>query len=81
MQFQRTSIAAVVIALFSASANAAPTVSWQAPANGAVIKGTLTGSACAVATSSTATRVTFWANSWQINNDYSPPFNCNFPTT
>lgn len=83
MHFQKKSLAVAVTLAFSAplAALAAPTVSWQAPANGAVIAGSLTGSACAVATSSSATRVTFWANSWQINNDYSPPFNCNFPTT
>jgi hypothetical protein len=84
MQAHRNSIAVAVIALFSAaSAQAAPSVSWQAPASGQTIKGTLTGSACAAAVASSASmsRVTFWANSWQINNDYSSPWNCNFDTT
>jgi hypothetical protein len=82
--YQRTSIAAAVIALLSAAnAQAAPSVSWQAPHNGQTLSGTLSGSACAAGVSSSVamSRVTFWANNWQINNDYSSPFNCSFDTT
>src|SRR5207244_6141416 len=63
------------------AAQAAPTVSWATPLNGATLKGTVSGSACAVNASPDTTLVSFWADNWQINNDYSAPFNCNFPTT
>src|SRR4051812_5926051 len=84
MQFHKTPIAMAVVAACGAmplAANAAPTISWTTPANSAVLSGTVSGNACAVATSSDTQRVTFWADSWQINNDYSAPFNCSFPTT
>jgi type 1 fimbria pilin len=84
MQFHKTPIAMAVVAACGAmplAANAAPTISWTTPANSAVLSGTVSGNACAVTTSSDTQRVTFWADSWQINNDYSAPFNCNFPTT
>src|SRR5437868_8138746 len=84
MQFHKTPIVMAVVAACGAmplAANAAPTVSWNTPANSAVLSGAVSGSACAVTTSSDTTRVTFWADNWQINNDYSPPFNCDFPTT
>src|SRR5881392_3894160 len=84
MKFHKTPIALAVLAACGAiplAANAAPSVSWNTPANNAVLSGNVSGSACAVTTSSDATRVTFWADNWQINNAYSPPFNCNFPTT
>ena len=83
MSLRKTPIAAA-LALCGAMplvAQAAPTVSWSAPANGATLSGTLSGSACGATTSSDAIQVTFWANDWQLNNDYSPPWNCNFPTT
>jgi hypothetical protein len=63
------------------SVQAAPSVSWVTPADGAVLRGAISGSACAVKTSRGAVRATFWANNWQINNDYGAPFNCTFDTT
>jgi hypothetical protein len=84
MQFHKTPIALAALAVCGAmplSAEAAPSVSWTAPQDGAVLRGTISGSACAVSTSSTAVRTTFWANNWQINNDYGAPFTCNFNTT
>ena len=84
MKFHKTPIALAVVAACGAlplAAQAAPTVSWNAPMNGAALRGNVSGSACAVTTSSDTDRVTFWADNWQINNDYSPPFNCDFPTT
>src|SRR5260221_7069444 len=84
MNFHKTPIALAVLAACGAlplAAIAAPTVSWNTPANSAVLSGAVSGSACAVTTSSDTTRVTFWADNWQINNDYSAPFNCTFPTT
>ncbi len=84
MNFRKTPMAVAALALCGAMpilAQAAPTVSWSQPLSGATLRGTVSGSACAVTTSSTATRVTFNANSWQINNDYSSPFNCEFDTT
>ena len=83
MSLRKTPIAAA-LALCGAMplvAQAAPTVSWSAPTYGATLSGTLSGSACGATTSSDAIQVTFWANDWQLNNDYSPPWNCNFPTT
>ena len=83
MHFRKTPIAIAALALTGAipmAAQAAPTVSWTTPQSGAVLSGRVTGSACAVATSGT-TRVTFNAGSWQINNDYSSPFNCDLDTT
>jgi len=83
MQFRKSPIALAALALCGAmplGAQAAPTVSWAAPMNGATLKGTVSGSACAVNTSSDTVRVTFYATNWQINNDYSPPFNCSFNT-
>src|SRR5882724_3188401 len=84
MKFRRSPIALAALAVCGAlpvAAHAAPSVSWTSPANGAVLQGSVSGSACAVNTSTNTKRVTFWANNWQINNDYSPPFNCDFPTT
>src|SRR5438067_10947907 len=84
MKLNKTPIAVAVLAACGAmplAANAAPTVSWTTPSNGAVLRGNVADAACAVQTSSDTQRVTFWADSWQINNDYSAPFNCNFPTT
>src|SRR5436190_24018099 len=84
MKFHKTPIAVAVLAACGAmplAAQAAPTISWTTPGNGAVLNGNVTGGACAVATSNNTDRVTFWADNWQINNDYSAPFNCNFPTT
>src|SRR5882762_2724013 len=84
MQFHKTPIALAVLAACGAmplAAQATPTVSFTSPANGAVLSGNVSGSACAVTTSSDTQRVTFWADNWQINNDYSAPFNCTFPTT
>ena len=83
MQFRKSQIALAALAACGAlplAAQAAPTVSWTSPANGAVLSANVNGSACAVNTSSDATTVSFWANNWQISNDYNPPFNCNFPT-
>src|SRR6267142_5632390 len=83
MKFHKTPIALAVFAACGAlplAAQAAPSVSWNAPMNGAALRGNVSGSACAVTTSSDTDRVTFWADNWQINNDYSPPFNCDFPT-
>src|SRR3954462_3072569 len=84
MTFHKTPIALAVLAACGAlplAAHAAPTVSWNTPANNAVVSGNVAGGACAVTTSSDTDRVTFWADNWQINNDYSGPFNCDFPTT
>src|SRR3954463_6341943 len=83
MEFRKSPIALAALAVCGAlplAAQAAPSVSWVTPSNNAVVRGTLSGSACAVNTSG-ATRVTFWANNYQINNDYSAPFNCTFDTT
>src|SRR5258708_5206540 len=74
MKFHKTPIALAVVAACGAlplAAQAAPTVSWNAPMNGAALRGNVSGSACAVTTSSDTDRVTFWADNWQINNDYS----------
>src|SRR3982074_1504260 len=62
---------------FAARAEA-PAVTWQAPLSGAVLRGTIGGSTCAVdATSSVGMqRVIFWINQMQINNAYSAPWNC-----
>src|SRR3979490_770369 len=84
MTFHKTPIALAVFAACGAmplAAQAAPTVPWSTPGNGAVLNGNVSGSACAVTTSSNTDRVTFWADNWQINNDYSAPFNCDFPTS
>src|SRR5258705_1712493 len=84
MKFNKTPIAMAVLAACGAlplAAQAAPSISWATPGNGAVLRGTVSSSACAVNASSNTTRVTFWADNWQINNDYSAPFNCDFPTT
>src|SRR3954464_8034055 len=80
MNFRKTPIALAALAVCGA-AHAAPTISWLTPSDGAALRGTVSGSACAVSTSSDATRVTFWADNYQINNDYSAPFNCTFDTT
>src|SRR5437764_515795 len=83
MEFRKSPIALAALAVCGAlplAAQAAPSVSWVTPSNNAVVRGTLSGSACAVNTSG-ATRVTFWANNYQINNDYSAPFSCTFDTT
>jgi len=83
LKFRKSQIALALAACgaIPLAANAAPSVSWNTPANNAVLSGNVSGGACAVTTSSDATRVTFWANNWQISNAYSAPFNCNFPTT
>src|SRR2546423_1714058 len=84
MTFHKTPIALAVLAACGAmplAAQAAPSVSFTAPANGAVLSGNVSAGACAVQTSSDTQRVSFWADNWQINNDYSAPFNCDFPTT
>ena len=83
MQFHKTPIALAALAVCGSlplSAQAAPSVSWVTPADGAVLKGTISGSGCSVNTSG-ATRVSFYATNWQINNDYGAPFTCNFDTT
>src|SRR3954467_7103499 len=83
MEFRKSPIALAALAVCGAlplAAQAAPSVSWVTPSNNAVVRGTLGGAACAVNTSG-ATRVTFWADNYQINNDYSAPFNCTFDTT
>src|SRR5438874_7578099 len=80
MNFRQTPIALAALAVCGA-VQAAPTVSWVTPSDNAALRGTVSGSACAVTTSTDATRVTFWANNYQINNDYSAPFNCDFDTT
>src|SRR5258706_9538907 len=84
LRFRKSQIALAALAACGAlplAAQAAPAISWTSLANGAVLTGTVNGAACAVNTSADTTRVTFWATNWQINNDYSPPFNCDFPTT
>src|SRR3954464_7090763 len=83
MNFRKSPIALAALAVCGAmplAAQAAPSISWVTPSNNAVLRGTVSGSACAVNTSG-ATRVTFWANNYQINNDYSAPFNCTLDTT
>src|SRR3954467_11991069 len=83
MNFRKSPIALAALAACGAmplAAEAAPSVSWVTPSNNAVLRGTVSGSACAVDTTG-ATRVTFWADNYQINNDYSAPFNCTFDTT
>lgn len=74
MTFRKSPIALAALAVCGA-VHAAPTVSWTTPSANAALRGTVSGSACAVTTSG-ATRVTFWADNYQINNDYSSPFNC-----
>jgi len=61
----------------------APRVTWKAPLSGASLKGTISGSTCAIdATSSVGMqRVIFWIGQMQINNDYSSPWNCTFDST
>src|SRR5690242_8871975 len=84
MRFSKSPIALAALAVCSGLpilAQAAPTVSWSAPNSGATLTGTVSGSSCAVNTSSDTTRVVFWANNAQINNDYSAPYNCTFDTT
>src|SRR3954447_19414225 len=83
MEFRKSPIALAALAVCGAlplAAQAAPSVSWVTPSDNAVVRGTISGNACAVNTSG-ATRVTFWAQNYQINNDYSSPFNCTFDTT
>src|SRR5215213_93392 len=83
MKFRKSPIALAALAVVGAlpvAAQAAPTVSWTTPLENATVRGTISGSACAVSTSG-ATRVTFWADNYQINNDYSSPFNCTLDTT
>ena len=85
MFFRKPSIAvaAALVVGVPLSAHAAPSVSWSAPKSGATISGTISGSACAASVSSSVSmsRVTFWADGMQINNDYSSPWNCNFDST
>src|SRR5919204_3329884 len=84
MNFRKSPIALAALAVCGAlplTAQATPSVSWQTPANNAMLSGNVSGSACAVNVSSDTTRVTFWADNWQINNAYSAPFTCNFPTS
>src|SRR4051794_28469681 len=80
MNFRQTPIALAALAVCGA-VHAAPSVTWVTPSDNATLRGTVSGSACAVSTGSDATRVTFWADNYQINNDYSGPFNCTFDTT
>jgi hypothetical protein len=83
MRFSKSPIALAALAVCGGLpifAHAAPTISWSAPLSGATLSGTISGSTCAVKTSSDTTRVTFWADNYQINNDYSAPFNCTFNT-
>ncbi|HYX63570.1 MAG TPA: Ig-like domain-containing protein, partial [Burkholderiales bacterium] len=83
MHFSKSPIALAVLAVCSGlplAAHAAPTVSWAAPLSGATLSGSISGSTCAVNASSDTTRVVFWANNYQINNDYSAPWNCSFNT-
>ena len=84
MKFRKSQIALAALAACGAlplAAQAAPSISWAAPANGAVLSGRVSDTACAVNASADTTRVTFWATNWQINNDYGAPFNCDLPTT
>src|SRR5437762_6567370 len=84
MKFSKTPIALAALAVCGAlplAAHAAPTVSWSNPLSGATLSGTVSGSNCLVNTNGEVTRVVFWANSAQINNDYGAPFNCTFDTT
>jgi hypothetical protein len=83
MRFNKSPIALAALAVCSGmplAAQAAPTVSWSAPLSGATLAGSISGSTCAVNASSDTTRVVFWANNYQINNDYSAPWNCSFNT-
>src|SRR5213082_3461946 len=84
MNFRKSPIALAALALCGAlplGAQAAPTVSWISPQSGAALKGTVSGSACAINASSDVVMAQFWANNAQINNDYSAPYNCTFDTT
>src|SRR5213082_1807997 len=84
MNFRKSPIALAALALCGAlplGAQAAPTVSWISPQSGAALKGTVSGSACAINASSDVVMAQFWANNAQINNDYRAPYNCNFDTT
>ena len=83
MKFRKSQIALALVACgaLPLATQAAPSVSWATPANGAVLTGRVSDAACAVNASADTTRVTFWATNWQINNDYGAPFNCDFPTT
>src|SRR6185295_12722337 len=84
MFFHKHSIAVAAALVVGAplAAHAAPSVSWSAPKNGATISGTISGSTCAanVTSSVSMSRVVFWADGMQINNDYSSPWNCSFDT-
>jgi hypothetical protein len=78
--------ALVSVALLSGvafAANAeAPKVTWRSPLSGATLSGTINGSTCAVDATSTVGMdvVSFWIDNYQIQNDYSAPFNCAFDT-
>src|SRR5438067_13175062 len=78
LNYRKTPIALAAAALCGAisfAAEAAPTISWTTLGDNAVLRGSVSGTTCAVDTTG-ATRVTFWANNYQINNDYSAPPNC-----
>jgi hypothetical protein len=85
MRFSKSPIALAALAVCSGlpivAQAAAPTVSWSAPKSGATLSGTLNGSSCAASASSNTTRVVFWANGAQINNDYGAPWNCTLDST
>jgi hypothetical protein len=83
MQFRKTPIALALVAAAPLAAIAAPTLTIDTPSSGQTLSGRVSGTSCAVTATATGgvSRVTFWANDWQINNDYSSPYNCDFDTT
>ena len=67
MKFRKSQIALAALAACGAlplAAQAAPSISWAAPANGAVLSGRVSDTACAVNASADTTRVTFSATNW-----------------
>ena len=67
----------------AAPANAAPSVSFRAPASGAKVSGSISGSACeALATDDAGIKqVQFFLGSTPLNTELSSPYNCSLDTT
>src|SRR5688572_13919929 len=70
---------AVAAAFASASAFAAPTVSWKQPYNGKTVSGTISGSSCE-ATGSNIRYVRFYVDNVQLSIDGGSPWNCSIDT-
>ncbi len=89
MKLQKTPIALAAIALFSTplAAQAAPSVSFRAPASGATISQPISNSSACEVGGSNIRRVVFsirntWGGSWTtLNTDTGSPWRCNLDPT